>query len=232
MRCLQAGFMLVALLCQPSVWAESRQDFSVLRAAAGRFVSGEVKLAYPESAAEIEIGPIDPRLNLADCPEPVFTLAPGSKLWGSGTLAVDCTRPKPWALYLTYRTTLKGPALLARRPLPAGSTPGPADLVEDVIEYAGDPGRYPRDPANLRGAALTRPVAKNSPVTIDLLRIRPIIRAGQRVRIMLDGKGFQVSQEGIAQKQAGVGDSLRLKTPSGRYVQGIVQPDGTVRISP
>ncbi|MDD5366220.1 MAG: flagellar basal body P-ring formation chaperone FlgA [Gallionellaceae bacterium] len=231
MRCLPVWLVLL-LLFQTSAWAETRQDFPVLRAAAGRFVSGQVGIAYPESHADVTIGPIDPRLNLASCPEPVFTLAPGSNLWGSGTLAVDCTSPKTWGLYLSYRTVLRGPALLAKRPLPAGTVPGPADVIKDQVEYAGDPGRYPRDPASLRGAALSRPLAKNSPISIDMLRIRPIIRAGQRVRILIDGNGFQVSQDGIAQSQAGAGDSLRLKTPSGRYVQGTVQPDGTVRVRP
>ncbi|MFA5081907.1 MAG: flagellar basal body P-ring formation chaperone FlgA [Hydrogenophilaceae bacterium] len=231
MRCLPVWLVLL-LLFQPCAWAETRQDFSVLRAAAGRFVSDQVGMAYPESHAEVTIGPIDPRLNLAHCPEPVFALSPGSNLWGSGSLAVDCTSPNKWGLYLTYRSVLRGPALLAKRPLPAGTTPGAADVIRDLIEYAGDPGRYPRDLASLRGATLSRPLAKNSPITIDMLRIRPIVRAGQRVRIMIDGNGFQVSQEGIAQSQASAGDNLRLKTPSGRYVQGTVQPDGTVRVKP
>ena len=229
MRCLQVWLALM-LMCQLPAQAESRQDFPALRAAAARFVTSQAGTAFPDARAEVDIGPIDPRLNLPACPEPEFSLSPGSTLWGSGNLAVSCVAPAPWSLYLTYRTTLKGPALVARRPLPAGTVPGPSDVVRGEIEYAGDPGRYPRDSANLRGARLARPVAKNQPITIDLLRIPPIIKAGQKVRILVDGTGFQISQEGIAQGQARVGDSLRLKTPSGRYVQGIVQMDGTVRI--
>lgn len=231
MRCLQS---LVALLLMfhTLAQAETRQDFQSLRDAAKRYVTGQAGLAYPDAHAEVSVGPIDPRLNMPHCPEPNFTLSPGSNLWGSGNLAVNCASPSTWSLFLTYRNALKGPALIARRPLSAGEVPGAGDVTLGEIEYSGDPGRYPRDPAALRGGTLIRPLARNSPVTIDLLRIPPIIKAGQRTRILIDGVGFQVSQEGIAQSQARVGDTLRLKTPSGRYVQGIVQPDGTVRIKP
>lgn len=230
-RCLRAATALV-LLSHAWAWADTGQDLGALRQAAARFVGEQVRIAYPATGARVEVGPIDPRLMLPACPKPGFELSSGSSLWGSGTLAVRCEAPRPWSLYVTYRTVLKGPALLARRPLPAGTAPGPDDLSSGTVDYDSDPGRYPRDPGALHGAVLTRPLAKDAPLTVDMLRIRPIIRPGQRVRVVIDGSGFQISQEGIAQAQAGVGDSLRLKTASGRYVVGVVQPDGSVRIQP
>lgn len=227
-RCLLA----LALLGQGPAWADGRQDLAAVRAAAGRHVLALVAAAYPEARAQVDIGPIDPRLQLADCPEAAFALTSGSRLWGTGNLAVDCPGPTPWNLYLSYRIALKGPALVAARALPAGTVPGANDLAPAEVEYAGDPGRYPREVAGLRGAALVRPLPRHGALTLDLLRIRPIIKAGQRVRIVIDGAGFQVSQEGIAQGQAAPGDSLRLKTASGHFVQGVVQADGTVRLRP
>jgi flagella basal body P-ring formation protein FlgA len=231
MRCLLPSLALV-LMCQAGARADTRQDFGALRAEATRFVASQAGIAYPGSRATVTVGPIDPRLNLPACPAPAFALASGNRLWGSGNLAVNCAAPSPWSLYLTYQVALKGPALLARRPLAAGTAPGPSDLTTGQVEYAADPGRYPRDPAHLAGAVLTRPVAQGSAITLDQLRAQPAIKAGQRVRVVFQGNGFQVSQEGIAQGQAGVGDNLRLKTPSGRYVQGTVQADGTVRVGP
>lgn len=231
MRCLQVMLALV-LMSHSYAQARNGQDLSALRAAAQRFVAGQVASAYPDARADVGIGPIDPRLNLPNCPEPIFNLSPGSNLWGAGNLGVDCAAPTAWSLYLTYRISLKGPALLASRPLAAGEALGPGNVVEGIVEYGSDPGRYPRDLTRLRGATLARPLAKNSPITIEMLRLQAIVKAGQRVRMQVDGNGFRVSQEGIAQSQAGIGDSLRLKTPSGRYVQGIVQPDGSVRIAP
>lgn len=232
MRCLLLCLALALALSPAPAYAEARQDLAALRAAAARFMAERAGAAYPDSQARVEIGALDERLNLSRCTDPVFTPAAGATPWGAGTLKVSCPPPAEWTFYLTYRVSLKGPALLARHPMPARYAPVAGDVVKGEIEYSDDPGRYPRDPSSLRGAALLKPVAKGAPITIDMLRLQPIIRAGQRVRIRIEGAGFEVSQEGVAQAQAGVGDSLRLKVQSGRYVQGIVQPDGTVRVRP
>ncbi|WP_165873550.1 flagellar basal body P-ring formation chaperone FlgA [Parasulfuritortus cantonensis] len=231
MRCLRVCVTLV-LMCQAVAHADDRQDFTALRQAAAGFVARQATAAYPGTRVAVEIGPVDPRLALAACPAPAFAVSPGSSLWGAGSLSASCGAPTAWELYLTYQVRLAGPALLARRPLAPGSTPGPGDLARGTVEYAGDPGRYPRDENNLRGIVLTRPLAKGNPLTIEMVRARQLVKAGQRVRIVVDGNGFQVSLEGIAQGQGGIGDSVRLKTASGRYVQGTVQPDGTVRVAP
>lgn len=232
MRCLQVLPIPLLILLQASAWAQPRQDVAALRAAASQYLSAQVASAYPEAHSEISIGPVDPRLNLTPCSNLGFALPAGSNPWGSGNLRASCTAPSPWSLYLTYRVRLTGPALLAKRPLAVGEHPGPGDLETGMTEYAGDPGRYPKNQSELRNAALTRPLAKSHPVTIDMLRVPAIIKAGQKVRIVVDGNGFQINQEGVAQAQAGSGDTLRLKTPSGRFVQGTVQADGSVRIRP
>lgn len=232
LRCLLLlGTALAPVLAPAAASAPGRQDMGVLRQAARQHVEALAKATYPEAGVTTVIGAIDPRLQLPACPDPLFVLAPGSPLWGPGNLQASCRAPA-WSLYLSYRNSLRGPALVATRALPAGAVPGPADLAESIIDYAGDPGRYPRDTSSLAGSSLARPLARHAPLTIDLVRRQPVVRAGQRVRIVATGDGFQVSQTGIAQGQAAAGDSVRLKTPSGRLVQGIVQPDGSVMVRP
>lgn len=231
MRCLPISLALL-LSCHGSAWATEKQDLRALRTAATRYLESQATIAFPDARPEVSVGAIDPRLNLTACSNLTLSLPAGSQLWGSGNLQAQCSAPASWGLYLTYKITLRGPALLAKRPYIAGERPLPADFARGEVEYTGDPGRYPRSAAELGNATLTRPLAKNQAVTVDILRVPAIIKAGQRVRILVDGQGFQISQEGIAQGQAGVGDTLRLKTPSGRMVQGIVHPDGTVHIRP
>ena len=201
MRCL---LLSLALLSVPAAGAgaETRPDIAALRTAAGDYVLAQVAAAYPDTRAEVAIGTVDERLSLPECPAPAFALATGSTLWSGGHLGVSCPSGPGWNLYLTFRVTLRGPALLATRPLPARSVPGTRDVEAGEIEYTAEPGRYPRQLDALRGAALLRPVAKGQPISVDLLRIQPVIRAGQRVRLRLVGNGFQVSQEGVAQTQA------------------------------
>jgi flagella basal body P-ring formation protein FlgA len=231
MRCL---LLLLALtpLYSLEAQAEVIHGSESVRTAARLYLREQIAATYPDSTAEIVMGSVDERMNLPDCSSLNLFLSPGSHLWGTGSLGVRCDAPTSWSLYLTYRIHLKGPALLAMRPLPSHYAPMAQDLAKGEVEYKSDPGRYPRNTDSLHGSTLSMPIAKGTPITIDLLRVKPLIQSGQRVRILSDGPGFQVSQEGVAQQQAGVGDLLKLKLASGRYVQGLVQNDGTVYIKP
>lgn len=230
-RCLLLS-LTVAPWLPGQAAADGRQDLTALRDGAAGFLRGESRSAHPDSEALVEVEPADPRLRLPRCQAPGYFLAPGSRPWGSGSVGVRCDRPSNWSLYLTYRIKLRGPALVARHPIPARQRLGLADLVLDTVEYTDDPGKYPRDPARLRGVVVTRAVPAGEPINIDMVRRLPLIRAGQRVRVLVEAPGFQISQEGIAQQQAGIGETIRLKTAQGRIIQGVVQPDGTVRVQP
>jgi flagella basal body P-ring formation protein FlgA len=231
MRCLLV--LLILMQFSPTqVWAEAIHGPKSLKGAASRYLQEQIATSYPDSTAEVSIGPVNDRLSSTECTSASFFVTAGSHLWGSGMLGMQCDAPTSWNMYLSYRIRLRGPALVALRPLASNYAPNAQDLAKREIEYQTDPGRYPRDPDNLHDATLTMPIAKGTPLTIDILRVPPIIQAGQEVRIIANGPGFQISQVGIAQQQAGIGDLLRIKLSSGRYIQGTVQEDGTVYIKP
>ncbi len=229
MRCL-LGFL--AMLIGPAcALAGTDQDLEAMRVGAARHLQRLARDAYPDAEVHVDVDKADPRLRLGHCDQPVFFLPIGNHAWGSGNLGVRCESPV-WSLYLGFHIRLRGPALVTCQPLPANQRLSGNDLRLANIEYVGDPGRYPRDPDKLRGAMLTRPLPAGAPISVDRLRREPIIRSGQRVRIVAGGTGFEIGQDGIAQQQAAVGDSVRLKTMAGRVVQGIAQADGTVRVQP
>ena len=230
MRCLPFGLVLLSFAT--AAWAGSGIDAKALGAQATSYLNALAASAYPDSRATIEVDGIDPRLRLPACPAPSFRLPLGGRAWGPGTLEARCETPTAWSLFLTYRIRLRGPALVARQPLAVSHRIEPSDLILGEVEYNGDPGRYPRAPEKLKGATLTKPISAGTPVDIGILRFLPLIKAGQSVKVIIDSPGFQVSQQGIAQQSAGIGDSVKLKTATGKIIQGIVQANGTVQIKP
>ena len=230
MRCLLFGLGLAWGISLAV--ADSGADNNALKAKATNYLREIVAASHPDSQANIEVDGIDPRLRLPACPTPGFRLPPGNRPWGTGTLEVRCETPAVWTLFLTYRIRLRGPALLARHPLALRHTLAAGDLVLGEAEYSGDPGRYPRDPNPLQGATLTKSISAGNPIDIDMLRRQPLIKAGQNVKILIDAPGFQVSQHGIAQQAGAAGEMIKLKTTSGKLIQGVVQPNGTVQVRP
>jgi len=178
------------------------------------------------------MGAVDPRLRFPDCPAPQFFLPSGNRPWGSGNLGVRCDAPEPWSLYIGYQIQLRGPALVAKRPLAARAPLAAADWDLKAADYSTDPGAYPRDLLRFPGATLSRPVTAGTPLQVDMLRRPRVVHSGQRVRVVVEGAGFEISQEGLAQNSAHPGEAVKVKLGDHRFVQGTAQADGSVRVSP
>lgn len=233
MRGLAGGLSLALLVTGGTTspaGAGTLQDPETLRALAAAYLHDAARAAHPGLEVQVRIGRIDPRLRLSHCPVPEFQLTAGSRLYGNGSLGVRCRDPLPWTLYVGYGIALSGEVLVARRPLPAGTALLAEDLEMRRMPLEQAPGNYFRAVEQLRGALTARALGAGQPVTVDSLKRRFVIRANQRVRLLVEGAGFQVSQEGTAQNAAYMGETVGVKMPSGRIIQGVAEADGSVRL--
>jgi flagella basal body P-ring formation protein FlgA len=221
---------LAACASNSTVAAPAKQNFQALRAQAGTWLESQAMKDYPDTQARVRIGPVDDRLNLPACPEPRFFLSQGGRTWGNGSLGVRCEGPVKWSLYLNFESVLRGPALVATRALPARTIPGTGDLELRLMDYQQDPDKYLREIPP--GSKLLRPLAAGQPVLLGALDRPDVIRAGQKVLVVATGSGFNVAHEGTAIGRAAAGDSIKVKMPSGRIVQGIATREGQVAVSP
>lgn len=212
--------------------AENVQDLQALATAGARWLQTQAEERYAGLRAETRVSPPDARLRLAACTEIRFALAPGSKPWGSGNLGVRCEAPYVWSLYTPFQIKLTGPSLVSKRALSARQPIDAEDVEIRQVEYLADPESHPRDARLLKGAVLAMPIQAGTPLRNELLRRPPLIKAGQKVRVLIDGPGYRVSQEGVAQHAGAAGEILRLKTASGRMIQGRIEADGGVRVEP
>ena len=231
MKVRTASFLLLlGLTPSGQAGAPARQDFQALRTQAASWLEAQVQKNHPDTQVQVRVGPVDERLNLPACSAPVFFLPKGVRLWGNGSLGARCEEPGKWRLYLSFESALRGPALVATRALPARAQPGPGDLALRLVDYQADPERYLREWSP--GATLSTPLAAGQALLADHQSQAEVIRAGQKVRIVARGPGFDVTQEGVALGSAVPGDKVRAKTPAGRIVQGVAARDGSVQVTP
>ncbi len=209
------------------------QDWAALREAARQYLLERIRDEDPDLEAQIEIGPVDPRLRLPHCRTPRAFLPAGARLYGNGSLGMRCEEaPQPWTLYLSYRIALQGPALVARQPLAARQVLRAQDVELRRVTYEAPPGDYLRDPALLVGGMTSRPVAAGQALTTDRILRSQTVRAGQRVKVWLQGTGFRITQEGVALNGASPGETVRVRTDAGRIIQGQATVDGGVQVRP
>ena len=86
------------------------------------------------------------------------------------------------------------------------------------------------DLQQLIGKVAKSAVAGGTPLRADLLRSAAVVTQGQQVRVVFSGPGFHVSSEGRALGTAGVGESVQVRTASGKLIKGIVSAPGVVQV--
>lgn len=223
--------LLLFLIPLPAA-AGNDQDMQLLRQSAGTWLEQRAAAEWPDVRARAETGGVDERLRLPSCRNLQFSLPLGARLGGAGSVKAQCLAPVKWSLYLSFQMRLSGPAVVARRELPARALLGDDDLEIRVIDFDRVQSEYLSDPQLAIGAHINQRLAAGQPLLADSLSRPPAVNAGQRVRVVARGAGFSVNQVGSALNTAAAGQPVRVKLLSGRVLQGIAQDDGSVLIRP
>jgi flagella basal body P-ring formation protein FlgA len=205
-------------------------SLAALPAAAGQAapadpIRGFVERQLPAGAGRVEVtvGSLDPRLRLAPCARVEPYLLPGTRLWGRTAIGVRCLEGASWTVALPVTVSIRGRALVAGEPMPAGSVPANASLRLEEVELTREAGTPVTDPAQLVGRTLTRPVGAGQVLRVEHLRVTPTVAAGDPVRIQMFGQGFVIQADGHALAGAGDGQPLRVRTDSGRILSGTLR---------
>ncbi|MBK4737020.1 flagellar basal body P-ring formation protein FlgA [Noviherbaspirillum sp. DKR-6] len=223
--------LAVACFCaspMASAQTTARQEHGALRETISRFL--QTQAGGMPGQIRVEVGAIDPRLNLAACPNPEAYLPPGGKAWGKTSVGVRCLAPA-WNIYVSANVHIEDDYLAAAVPLAPGQTVGP----QDVARVRGDLTLLPpgilTDPAQAVGQTVTRSLPAGAALRADGLRAKGVVTQGQMVRVVAGGNGFQVTGEGRALANAVDGQTIQVRTAGGTVVSGVARAGGSVEVA-
>jgi flagella basal body P-ring formation protein FlgA len=227
------GIALVAALAlaAASHAAESRTDPGRIRASVEHFVA---TLAPAGSTVHATAGPLDPRLNLAECAGELTPFLPtGATIRARMTVGVRCPGPATWSIYVPVTVESDATVLVARRPLSPGEVPAPEDLERVQRRIPGLGTQYLGNLADIVGRRLRRPVAAGAPVPTDALSAAVLVQRGQQVTVVAELSGIAVRAGAVALDAGAYGERIRARNAvSGRIIEGVVQADGTLATGP
>lgn len=169
-------------------------------------------------------------LDAAPCARPEVQTTRGARLWGRSAALLRCPGQVSWSLRVPVNVRVWGSALVATRPLMASAPIEAADLREATVELTQEPQGVVTDFAQLAGQVPTRIIRTGQPIALIALRAQPVVRQGDPVKVMGRGKGFSVATEGVALNTAAQGQSVRVRTPTGRILTGIAQGGRIVEV--
>lgn len=207
----------------------TRQDLAALPAVAERFL--QIEAAGLPGKVTVELGRIDPRMNLGACFEPEAFLPKGNRVWGKTTVGIRCTAPSTWVVYLQATVRVRGDYYVAAVPLAQGQMVGANDLVKMTGDLTVLPNGIVTDPSQAVGRTTILSLKMGTALRQDGLRVQNAVQQGQSVRIIGVGPGFQVSTEGHALNNAADGQPAQARTSTGQVVSGIARPGGVIEIN-
>jgi flagella basal body P-ring formation protein FlgA len=179
--------------------------------------------------------PVDRRLRLPACPQPVEIAEPAM-----GAITVRC-QPLGWRI----RVPLVPNGQAATAAAPAGARAAPTirrgDQIElvaissgftvstlAVAEQDGAPGDRIR--VSIVPSAETRQAAAGAPAQRQA-RAEPVIRRGDQIELVAIASGFTVSTLATAEQDGAPGDRIRVRTENrSAPVIGLVLEDGRVAL--
>lgn len=221
---LSAGLML--LLVSGVAWADEEPVAEQVRQLA--LAAGQRTL--PGARVEVEVGQLDPRLHLAPCERVQPYLPNGSKPWGKTRVGLRCEQGAThWNVFLPVTVKVFGRGLVAAAALPAGTTLAETDLREEEVDLAVGGSAITSAQAAL-GRTLLRALNPGDALHQSDLKQRQYFAAGQTVQLVAVGSGYQVSGEGQALTPGLEGQTVRVRTDSGRVVTGQAVADHRVEI--
>lgn len=236
----QAGALLCALLVStatraapaaPLAWPADAADQAQLPAAWLQQIDTLVKAGVDLPAgARIEVltGKPPAQLKLAPCSQAEPYLPGQARRWGSGRVGLRCLADARWNLYLPLTVKVHAPALVLTQALPAGAELSATHLKLAETDLAAAPSPTFDQPALLIGRRLATPLAQGAEVRAHDLRARQWFAAGDPVTLVAVGAGFAIEGEGQAMTPGLEGQTVRVRTASGRIVVGT--PSGERRV--
>jgi len=220
------GILLTAALAQAdSPWENPEQ----IRGAVAAFV----KAHLPANAVQAQIVVQGPAagLRFPACGRMRMGFFGYGNPYGSQTVAVSCTAPSPWTIYIPVQLVMNQAVVVAARPLGAGTVLAADDL--SIIQ---------RNASNLAGSAVVNPqlavgqvlrfgVAAGQPILASMLDAPEVVHAGQEITLIAEGDGVRISTIAKAMENGRPGQTILVRNnSSGKVIRGTVDRAGAVLV--
>jgi len=221
--------LLPAAQTQAQQAAPLRQDAAALKRSVEQFL--QVQSGGLPGQVTVAVGAVDPRMNLAACPDPQAFFMPGARAWGKTTVGVRCVAPAAWTIYIQATVTVVGDYIASAAPLAQGQAIEAGQLVTLKGDLTTLPAGIATDMGQVIGRSTNISLPPGTPLRLDTLRSKPVVQSGQLVRLVSSGNGFSVSAEARAMSTAGDGQVVQVKTSGGQQITGIAKAGGLVEVA-
>lgn len=193
-------FLPLLLLFTLTAWADSiPRSQQELKEGALKFLRHNIKITADEEV-KIEIGQLDPRLNIPACSGSTeYFLPTGIVNTNITTVGLRCNFPKPWTIYIPVVVEIMSDVLVAARDINRGEAITEADVELAKQNRAELHTAFFKTKDSLANQVAATNIAKGAVVTQQMLTLPTIIVKGETVMMTCRVRNVLVQSKGIAQ---------------------------------
>lgn len=184
---------------------------------------------------QVQVGTINPRLSQAPCAQLQFSVVQGpgqgQRLWGRSAVMARCAPDSGWFVRIPVTVRIWAPALVAARTVSALAPIRPEDVRSTEVELTREPQGVATEFVQIDGRVSMRMVNVGQPIALVALRAPQVVNQGDPVKVMGQGQGFAIATEAVAMGSALEGQSVRVRTESGRVLTGIARSGRIVEVN-
>ncbi|MDO8465973.1 MAG: flagellar basal body P-ring formation chaperone FlgA [Gallionella sp.] len=215
------------LLLQPiAAMAAGTQDHALIREVVAAFIQQQT--ADLPGKVTYKVEEIDRRISLPECRKLEALLPDGGKLVGKTAIRVRCNDAQGWSISVRVQIRVSANLLISTRALPMGYTLREEDMSTQTTESTQSGGIT--DAKQAVGKVLRHGISAGQVLREDMLRPPYSIVQGQAVQLIVRGNKFSIRNEGVALNNASEGQTVQVRTSSGRTLGGIAGASGVVEI--
>lgn len=160
-----------------------------------------------------------------DCNTPILSLLDKKKLLGNITISAQCDNKKK---FIQIHVAAVGNYIVAKKTINAGAV-----IDKDHIRIQS--GRLDKLPSSvilnevdvLNRIAL-RNINQDEPIKTTMLQNSWLVKAGQIIKVIIYGEGYEVSTSGKSLINAALNDKIRVKLNSNKVVEGTLTHQGVI----
>ncbi|MEE4202185.1 MAG: flagellar basal body P-ring formation chaperone FlgA [Halieaceae bacterium] len=179
---------------------------------------------------EVQIRPLDARLNLAACGQPLRVLPENTRrALGPVSVGVRCDGPQPWTLYVRGQVSASATVPVLAASVGRGELIGKQDVELEVRRITRDIGPIVTEIEDIIGKEARRDLVPGRTLKYADLRAPELIARGDLVTLVSGGGGVKVSMQGKAMAGGAAGDRILVTNlSSGKRIEGVIAADGSV----
>ena len=221
---------LLTLSCQAHAQANSLQSHSVISDAVKHFVKQQ---NLPLKNLQVSLTSLNKQVILPRCGNALeVSMAPGTKLFGNTTLIVTCRSSQQWKIHVAAHIDGEVTALVARYPIPRGSTFQEQHLEFVTHRYSQLNHGYFGSATLLQNMEAKRNIKAGQVLTPSLVKAQKLVLRGQHITIVAQSAGLNLRVKGKALMDGRKGQTIKVSNlNSKKLVYAQVISAGVVRVN-